>query len=56
MKEDEEILDMTRPKIKPPSCLIGHELDMWHKEYNRLWQKAIKKKQQKEQGKCVSFY
>ncbi|KAE9533247.1 hypothetical protein AGLY_009288 [Aphis glycines] len=52
MIEDKEIIDMTRPKIKPPPGLTGHELDMWHKEYNHLWQKSIKKKQQKKKGKC----
>jgi len=55
MREDEEMLDMARPKVKPPSHLRGRELDMWHKEQNRLWQKSKKKEQQKELGKCVSF-
>jgi len=55
MREDEEMLDMTRPKLKPPPNLRGRELDQWHKEQNRLWQKSKKKEQQKESGKCVSF-
>jgi len=55
MMEDEEMLDMARPKVKPPSHLRGRELDMWHKEQNRLWQKSKKKEQQKELGKCVRF-
>lgn len=56
MREDEEMLNMARPKLKPPSHLRGRELDMWHKEQNRIWQKSKKKEQQKELGKCVSFY
>lgn len=55
MREDEEMLDMARPKVKPPAHLRGRELDFWHKEQNRLWQKTKKKEQQKESGKCVSF-
>jgi len=55
MREDEEILDMGRPKVKPPPYLKGRDLDLWHKEQNRLWQKSKKKEQQKESGKCVSL-
>lgn len=54
-REDEEMLDIARPKVKPPPHLRGHELDLWHKEQNRLWQKTKKKEQQKESGKCVSL-
>jgi mRNA degradation ribonuclease J1/J2 len=56
MREDEEMLDMARPKVKPPSHLKGRELDLWHKEQNRLWQKTKKKEQQKESGKCVILF
>lgn len=55
MREDEELLDIGRPKVKPPPNLRGRDLDMWHKEQNRLWQKSKKKEQQKESGKCVCF-
>lgn len=54
MREDEEILNMGRPKVKPPPHLKGRDLDLWHKEQNRLWQKSKKKELQKESGKCVS--
>lgn len=54
-REDEEMLDMARPKVKPPAHLRGRELDLWHKEQNRLWQKTKKKEQQKELGKCVCW-
>lgn len=53
-RENEELLGIGRPDIKPPSYLRGHELDLWHKEKNRLWQKMKKKELQKESGKCVS--
>lgn len=46
---------MARPKVKPPAHLRGRELDLWHKEQNRLWQKTKKKEQQKELGKCVCW-
>lgn len=55
MREDEELLDMGRPKVKPPPQLKGHDLDLWHKEQNRLWQQSKKKEIQKESGKQVSF-
>lgn len=54
MKEDEELLGMARPKLKPPPNLKGRDLDLWYKEQNRIWQKSKKKEQQKELGKCVS--
>lgn len=46
---------MGRPKVKPPPQLKGRDLDLWHKEQNRLWQQSIKKEKQKELGKRVSF-
>jgi len=55
MRENEEMLDMGRPKVKPPPHLKGRDLDLWHKEQNRLWQKSKKKELQKESGKCVSL-
>lgn len=55
MREDDELLNMDRPKVKAPSNLRGRELDLWHKEQNRIWQKSKKKEQQKELGKCVSL-
>lgn len=55
IREDEELLDMGRPKVKPPPQLKGRDLDLWHKEQNRLWQQSKKKEKQKELGKRVSF-
>lgn len=55
-QEDEEMLDMARPKVKPPPHLRGYELDQWHKQQNQLWQKTKKKELQKESGKCVSMF
>jgi len=55
MREDEAMIDMARPKLKPPPHLRGNDLDQWYKEQNRLWQKSKKKEQQKESGKCVSL-
>lgn len=46
---------MERPKLKPPHHLKGRDLDLWHKEQNRLWQLSKKKEKQKESGKCVSL-
>lgn len=49
------MLDMDRPKVRPPRGLNGRDLDLWHKEQNRLWQKSKKKESQKEAAKCVSL-
>lgn len=49
------MLDMGRPKLQPPTNLQGHDLDLWYKEQNRLWQKSKKKENQKESSKCVSL-
>lgn len=48
------MLDMGRPKVKPPPYLRGHDLELWHKEQNRIWQQAKKKEKEKESTKCVS--
>ncbi|VVC42551.1 Hypothetical protein CINCED_3A018746 [Cinara cedri] len=51
-REDEELLNIGRPKIKPPRGLQGDELNLWYKERNRLCQKIKKKETQKEGVKC----
>ncbi|XP_025420190.1 uncharacterized protein LOC112690390 isoform X2 [Sipha flava] len=55
MREDEEVLDMLRPIVKSPSHLKGHELDLWHKEQNRMWQKTKKKKKNNKKNQFIKL-